>query len=182
VIWSRSRSKASENWSTRWETWFSRYKAFALHHADLAAKTGAQTLILGGEWVAPALPGGQINGGSSGVPADAETRWRGIISEVRARYGGSVFWALSYPGGLASAPAFVRDLDGVYLLWYAPLSSSSTPSVDDMRVAAGALLDNEILISGRNFQSLGLGVDGIQFIAMRGKFAEDGVAKFLCAA
>jgi hypothetical protein len=45
-----------------WDSWFTRYSAFAVYHADLAAKSGAQALILGGDWVAPALPGGQVNG------------------------------------------------------------------------------------------------------------------------
>lgn len=124
-----------------WEAWFNRYAAFAAYHADLAAKAGAQVLILGGDWVAPALPGGQVKGSSSGVPADAETRWGAILADVRQRFGGQVLWAFSYPGGLQSMPAFARNLDGVYLLWYAPLSGSN---VDDMKAAAGQLLDNEV--------------------------------------
>ena len=124
-----------------WNTWFDRYAAFAATHADLATKSGAQALILGGDWVTPALPGGQINGSSSGVPTDAEARWQAIIADVRSRFGGSVYWALSYPGGLQSAPNFAKNLDGVYLLWYAPLSGSS---VDQIMSAAGQLLDTEI--------------------------------------
>jgi hypothetical protein len=130
--------------STWWNTWFDRYESFAIYHADLATQSGAQALILGGEWVLPALPGGQIGGSSSGVPADAEARWRAILTEVRTHFGGSVLWAVSYPDDLASNPSFARDLDGVYLLWNAPLSSSSSPSVDEIQIAAGTLLDNEI--------------------------------------
>jgi hypothetical protein len=126
-----------------WNTWFNRYEAFAIYHADLAAQSGAQALILGGEWVLPALPNGEINGSSSGVP-DAEVRWRDILTKVRAHYSGSVLWAVSYPDDLASTPTFAHDMDGVYLLWDAPLGSSSTPTVDEMRIAAGVLLDNEI--------------------------------------
>jgi hypothetical protein len=124
-----------------WEAWFSRYAAFVAYHADLAAKSGAQALILGGDWVAPALPGGQINGGSSGVLADADTRWNAILADVRHRFSRQVLWATSYPVGLQSLPAFAHDLDGIYLLWSAPLSGSS---VDDMKAAAGQLLDDEI--------------------------------------
>jgi hypothetical protein len=124
-----------------WKTWFDRYAAFAASNADLATKSSAQALILGGDWVAPALPGGQINGSSSGVPADAEARWQAIITDVRSRFKGSVYWALSYSGGLQSAPDFTKDLDGVYLLWYAPLNGSS---VDQLEAAAGQLLDTDI--------------------------------------
>ncbi len=127
-----------------WESWFDRYEAFALNHADLATASGAQALILGGEWVLPALPGGLIDGGSSGVPADAEARWRGVLDLVRAHFGGSILWAVAYPDDLASLPAFARDLDGIYLLWYAPLSGSSNPTVEELRSTAAAMLDNEI--------------------------------------
>ena len=89
----------------------------------------------------PALPGGQVNGASSGVPADAETRWENIIADVRQHFSGQVLWAVSYPGGLQSAPGFCKSLDGIYLLWYAPLSGSS---VDDLKTAAGQLLDKDI--------------------------------------
>lgn len=127
-----------------WKAWFDRYEAFAVYHADLAAQSGAQALILGGEWVVPALPGGLVNGSSSGVPDDAAARWSGILAEVRAHYSGSVLWAASYPDGLGNVPDFARSLDGVYLLWYAPLAGSSAPSVDEIHAAAGARLDNEI--------------------------------------
>ena len=124
-----------------WETWFDRYAAFADYHADLATKAGAKARILGGDWVAPALPGGQVNGGSSGVPANAEARWKTILADVRKRFGGQVLWAVAYPGGLQSMPAFASDLDGIYLLWTAPLTGSS---VDDLKASAGKLLDDDI--------------------------------------
>lgn len=131
--------------SAWWNAWFNRYEAFALYHADLAAQTGASALILGGEWVMPALPGGRIGADSSGVPDDAAARWQSILQEVRAHYSGSILWAVSYPDGIGNVPDFVASLDGIYLLWYAPLAGSGAASVDEMRVAAGVLLDNEVL-------------------------------------
>jgi hypothetical protein len=124
-----------------WDSWFSLYAAFAAYHADLAAKSGASALILGGDWVTPALPAGLVNGTSSGVPADAETRWEAIIADVRQRFSGQVLWAVSYPAGLQSVPTFTKSMDGIYLLWYAPLSGSS---MDDLKAAAGQLLDKDI--------------------------------------
>jgi hypothetical protein len=124
-----------------WDSWFNLYAAFATYHADLAAKSGAQALILGGDWLAPALPGGQVNGTSSGVPADAETRWESIIAQVRQHFNGQVLWAVAYPGGLQSVPAFAKSMDGIYLLWFAPLSGAS---VADLKNAAGQLLDKDI--------------------------------------
>jgi hypothetical protein len=127
--------------STWWDAWFNLYAGFAAYHADLAAKSGVQALILGGDWVTPALPGGQVTGASSGVPADAETRWEAILADVRHRFSGQLLWAISYPGGLQSVPTFAHSLDGIYLLWSAPLSGTS---LDDLKASAGQLLDKDI--------------------------------------
>jgi len=126
----------NESW---WNSWFARYQAFAVYYADLAARSGAQCLILGGDWLTPALPGGSVT-----LPADADTRWRNLIAEVREHYPGAVYWALTYPGGLQSAPAFIKDADGIYLLWNAPLSNAASPSVEEMQAQAGQLLDTDI--------------------------------------
>jgi len=128
-----------------WNAWFERYQTFAIHHADLAAQTGASALILGGDWVMPALPGGRIGAESSGVPENASARWTIILQEVRAHYSGNVLWAVPYPDGMDNVPDFVSSLDGIYLLWYTPLASSGSASVDEMRTAAGVLLDTEVL-------------------------------------
>ena len=118
-----------------WEAWFQRYTAFAVYHADLAAKSGAQALILGGDWITAALPG------ASGAPSDASSRWEALLAKVRQRFSGPVYWAASYPEALASLPDFARNLDGLYLLWYAPLNGAG---VDALAAAAGALLDSQV--------------------------------------
>ncbi|NOY99089.1 MAG: carboxypeptidase regulatory-like domain-containing protein [Chloroflexi bacterium] len=124
-----------------WEDWFDRYRQFALHHADLAARNDAQTLILGGDWLA----GGLVDGEASGVPADADVRWQAIISDIRARFNGAIWWALPYtPGSLQSTPAFLENVDGIYLLWEAPLSERAAPPKEDMIAEAGRLLDEEV--------------------------------------
>ena len=129
-----------------WNAWFERYRAFALYHADLAAESGAQALILGGETVFPALPGGTlVDGSSANVPSDAEARWRNLLTETRQRFGGQLLWAHPYPGMLRSAPSFVDQFDAVYLLWSVPLATGSPAAVDAMAVEAGRRLDNEVL-------------------------------------
>ena len=125
--------------ATWWDSWFARYQAFAVYYADLANRTSVQCLILGGDWLAPAFPGG-----SATLSADADTRWRNMIAEVREHYAGAVYWALPYPGGLQSFPAFIKDMDGIYLLWSAPLSNSTVPSIEEMQTQAGQLLDKDI--------------------------------------
>ncbi len=129
-----------------WQNWFDHYRAFAVNYADLAARTGSQALILGGDWIAPALPGGQLaDGTASGVPSDANARWAALLSEVRQHFSGKVWIAVPYtPGQLQTSLDFLQSADGVYLLWNAPLEKQSGASKTDMANAAGALLDNEV--------------------------------------
>lgn len=131
---------------TWWQSWFEQYRAFAVHHADLAAQTGSQALILGGDWLAPALPEGTLpDGSSSGVPADADLRWKAILDEVRQHFSGPVWWGLPLEAGLATnPPSFLGDVDAIYVLWDAPLSADATASKGDLELEAGSLLDSEI--------------------------------------
>jgi hypothetical protein len=114
-----------------WDNWFNHYRAFAVNYADLATQTGAQALVLGGDWIAPALPAGTLaNGTPSGVPADADARWQSVISEVRQHFRGTVMFALPYNNTDIAAPLNVlTSVDAVYLLWFAKLSDSPTPDI-----------------------------------------------------
>lgn len=129
-----------------WQAFFTRYRAFLVNYADLAAQTGAQSIILGGEWVGPALPGGLMpDGTSSNVPADAEAQWRAIIQDVRTRFKGQIFWALPYePSNFTTPVSFLRDVDGIYLLWSTPIAASPTATKTDYANETGRLLDNEV--------------------------------------
>jgi hypothetical protein len=129
-----------------WQTWFTRYRAFAINYADLAAQTGAQSLILGGDWTAPALPGGKLpDGNPSNVPADVEAQWKSIITEVRQHFKGQILWALPYTKAAFETPLnFLQDTDGIYLLWSASLSTNPSATKIDYANAAGQLLDNEV--------------------------------------
>ncbi len=146
-------TSAADFWKTAprdaawWQDWFDHYRAFAVNYADLAAQTGSQAVVLGGDWLQPALPGGTLpDGSASGVPADAGSRWQSVISEVRQHFNGAVYWALPYdPGKLQqTAPAFLSNVDGIYLLWSAPLASQPNASKADMTSQAGQLLDSEV--------------------------------------
>ena len=131
------------NW---WQTWFDHYRAFAVNYADLATQSGSQAIILGGDWLDPALPGGLLaDGTSSGVPADADARWKAIVAEIRQHFNGKVLWALPYtPGKFQTSLVFLQDTDGVYLLWNAPLANQAGASKTDMANQAAKLLDNEV--------------------------------------
>jgi hypothetical protein len=128
-----------------WVSWFDRYTAFILHHADLAQQNEVETLILGGEWMEPAMPYGKLADGSpSGVPADVEQRYRELIATVRTRFDGTLAWALTYPAGVHAAPAFINDVDQLYILWAAPLATSADTPPADLQTEAIRILNEDI--------------------------------------
>jgi hypothetical protein len=130
-----------------WHAWFERYRNFMLTFADKAQQDGASGLVLGGEWISPALPGGLLPDGSpSGVPADAEDRWRKIISEVRERFQGTLFWALPTDSSGIDPPPFIEDLDQVFLLWSLPLSDQPDAADPQLSAAAAEYLDSEVFL------------------------------------
>jgi len=131
--------------ATWWQNWFDNYRAFALNYADLAQQANAQGIVLGGDWIAPALPNGTLpDGKPSNVPTDADTRWQVLINEVRAHFRGQILWAMPYSPTGMSTPAFIAQTDGVYLLISGSLSESLSPSKQEMEAAAAALLDNGV--------------------------------------
>lgn len=148
----RFANNVDEFWKTAprdpawWDNWFNRYRAFAVHFADMATKSDAQTIVLGGDWIAPALPHGTLaDGVPSGVPADAEARWLAIVAEVRQHYAGLVLFALPYTNTDLQPPVnLLKSTDGIYLLWFARLDDSASPDKADMTAEAGRLLDQNI--------------------------------------
>jgi len=143
---------ANDFWKTAprdgawWNNWFEQYRAFTIHFADQATLSGAQALIIGGDWILPALPSGLLADGTpSGVPADAEARWKAIIAEVRQHFRGNLLFAVPYNSTNFVPPVnILKDSDGVYLLWFTKLSASTPPSKADMITEAGNLLDQNI--------------------------------------
>lgn len=130
-----------------WQVWFERYQSFIFSFADKAQFDGAQGLVLGGDWITPALPGGKLPDGTpSGVPADAEQRWRDIIAQVRTRFDGQLFWALPAGADRINTPPFIEDLDQVYLLWSLPLASDADYSAASLRKSISDYLDEEIFL------------------------------------
>jgi hypothetical protein len=104
-------------------------------------------MVIGGDWIAPSLPDGKLPDGSpSGVPADAQQRWREIITGVRERFDGTLFWALPADGERIDPPPFIEDLDHVYLLWSVPLTQDAEYSEQQLRKTAADYLDDEVFL------------------------------------
>ena len=65
----RFETNANDFWNSAprdagwWDNWFEHYRAFVIHYADMANLSGSQALIIGGDWIAPALPAGTLQTG-----------------------------------------------------------------------------------------------------------------------
>lgn len=130
-----------------WVSWFSNYHDFMIHYANLAARNNAQSLILGGKWLEPALPNGILpDGSSSNVPQDAESRWRALIAEIKGHFSGKLVWSLSYPRDINNPPPFLDLFDEIDILWSAPLShQGDTSDIFLLEEEALRILDQDIL-------------------------------------
>lgn len=129
-----------------WAVWYEAYRAFILTQARLAAEAGASSLILGGPEVLPALPGGLLaDGTASGAPADADARWRALITEVRAVFPGRLGFSLDLGEGLQPPPSFLDAVDEVHLTWHAALTPGGPADVQSMQATAAGLLDRLVM-------------------------------------
>jgi hypothetical protein len=138
------------NW---WNAWFERYRAFALHHAEFAARYNIPLLILGGDWLIPALPNGTLtNGSSSGVPAETNQYWQQVLADVRTLYRGKIGWAISHYQGGHPPPEFLDQVDVIYVLWSAPLTSNPNAPIQELVAEAGRVLDSQIQLLYLQFQ------------------------------
>lgn len=128
-----------------WVSWFDNYKAFVLHHAELAAQSNADALILGGEWITPAIPAGTLaDGSSSGVPVDANERFIALIAEVRQIFDGTIAWSLPHPEGLNELPGFLNEVDQLVVVWSAPLAKSPESPASELQAEAERILTTDI--------------------------------------
>lgn len=98
--------------------WFTAYRRFITHYADLAAGTGAEQLAVGTEL--------------AGVSGD-HTAWKGVIETVRDHYDGPLTYAANYDE--YRAIRFWRSLDLIGIDAYWPLSDTPTQDVGRLRRA-----------------------------------------------
>jgi len=144
------KSTPEEFWSSAprdfswWNSWFDQYHGFALHFAEAAEQHGAEVLILGGDWLIPALPGGKLtNGEPSGVPADSEIRWMEILEDVKSHFSGTVAWTMSLPDK-DNIPGYINQIDQVHLNWTLDFQSGDSSSLEDLINQAQTSLDGEV--------------------------------------
>ena len=145
------KAQFTEAW---WNTWFERVRTYYIHHADLAQRKDADMLILGGEWLTPALPGGKLNNGSNtNLPKDfSQQKWRAIIADLRVHFEGRIAWLLPYPDGVRLQPAFLNEMDMIVVQLNHPLGNSADAPQSELETRLGNLLDNDILPIQERFE------------------------------
>jgi hypothetical protein len=137
--------QAAEKDAGWWRSWFDRYSAYLIHHADLANHLSAEGLVLGELGALPSFPDGALPDGTSSGVINADEEWAQLIDDVRSRYSGTLYWVVNYDEELQSLPDFVTRADSIYLIWSAPLSEQDNASQTDLMNAFERLLDEEIL-------------------------------------
>jgi hypothetical protein len=108
--------------------WFRDYRRMLIHYADLARAGQADMLVVGTELTTMAVYAEQ---------------WRNLISEVRARYKGSLTFAANWVDG-ARKVEFWRELDFIGIDAYMPLVwNEPNPSVKSLATAWCSATDPE---------------------------------------
>jgi len=126
-----------------WNSWFDQYHAFAVHFAEAAETQGAEILVLGGDWLSPALPGGRLAAGEpSGVPADSDLRWSEILTDVRAHYSGKIAWSMNLPAG--KKPQYLDQVDQIQLMWIPTLDIGPDTELEESINSAQQSLAGEV--------------------------------------
>jgi hypothetical protein len=102
-----------------WKRWFEAYQQMVFQSADLGTQAGADTLVLGGDWLSPALPVGG-NAEFYSQPGNIEALWQETITGVRERFSGQIAWMTTLETA-ADPPSFLYSVDVIYLFWDLPV-------------------------------------------------------------
>lgn len=127
-----------------WRVWFERYRVFVLQYADLAEATGVETLVLGGEWLTPAIPNSSAPGYPIlPLPGSIVSIWEDLIAEVRRHYSGEIAWYMPL-NQIDRPPPFLDTVDTIYLSWGAKLANSPQFTVTELQRQAESLLTKQV--------------------------------------
>ena len=122
-------AKRDDGW---WTSWYDRYHRYMMQVADWAALTGVKTIIIGDPMLNPSMSSGILaDGSSANAPADADSQWRQLVQDIRARFSGTILGAVASPSTTA-VPAWLDSVDGIYVLYSPPLAQVSNATVQDL--------------------------------------------------
>jgi len=128
-----------------WQDWLAEYQRFILNFADFAERNGIQTLMIGGSSIAPSFPNGSFPDGTpSSVTSDANNNWGEIIDQIRAHFSGQLFFALPYSTNLDKSPAFLSQVDAIYLEFSSAIAETNSPALEELKSNFSSILDKEI--------------------------------------
>ncbi len=148
VYWSANGK--SFNW---WNAWFDEYERFILNYVDFSEAHGINTVIIGGKTASPGFPGGRLpDGNFSNTPFEFNDRWNSLIENIRSRFSGQIGFALPYSAYLADAPQVISKTDFIYVEFDAPLTTTISPTVNELESQANSIIDSEIYNLYATFQ------------------------------
>ncbi len=101
-----------------WQQWEAQYRAFLMHYAHLAHEVDAAMLVVGTEL--------------ANVAKTRPAFWRGLIAEVRQRYGGALTYAANWWEEYEDVP-FWDALDYIGVQAYFELSQEANPTDEMLR-------------------------------------------------
>jgi hypothetical protein len=138
--WWETANTDDESW---WMNWILQYREFIFQFADLAHKTEAEVLIIGGEWIYPSIPL-KDHFERYHQPGNIEQLWVGTIRQVREKFGGKI--ALQIPIDYVSElpPSLLGSVDQLYLQWDIPLQTTDAGGeemIDQIRAKLDAVAE-----------------------------------------
>jgi len=122
-----------------WHQWFDAYSQFILHFTDLAALTDSQAIVLGENELRPLLQQESYD-----IPSDIEKEWEELLDSIRLHFTGDIILAIPYSSYLPALPDWVEKIDKVYIQFSPPLSSTQSPTIEDLTSRIEQIFDNEI--------------------------------------
>lgn len=132
----------SYNW---WQRWFDQYERLIINYVDFSEAHGINTVIIGGSSISAGFPNGRLPDGKfSNTPYDFKDRWGKLVEKIRTRFSGQIGFALPYSSNLADAPQVISSMDFIYLEFDSALTSSNSPSFDELESKFSSILDSEI--------------------------------------
>jgi hypothetical protein len=135
---------ASDEWSeSRLDDWFSSYKRFLFHNAELAQIMGVDGLIVA-EPSAPYLGYMQNSIDTQSVSRSfTSDQWNELISGIRERYSGQLIGVVVLAKDNTYVPGWLNEVDIIYALISSSIDSRES-TVSEIRQRFDKILDEQI--------------------------------------
>lgn len=124
------------------DLFFTSYKNFINHYADIAQQTGVEMFSIGNEL--DTLTQEDLVQNSQ---IDKTAAWRDVIQSVRGHYGGTLTYSVSCSNEVRSGPQLIKfwdDLDVIGWEWYVPIATREHEDLSIMRANAERIIQNNM--------------------------------------